>query len=122
MSKPAAKPPATQPTVEDATAIATAGGQAVNPETQTAEQATAASQAAMRTEADARNVQLSDEQINAIAAATISQLEARGAFEPPPAPPAAGVAPPDTSNPPEPASAAPAPPRRKTFAERFVGR
>lgn len=122
MSKPPAKPAATAPTVEDATAIAQAGGTAVNPDTQTAAEAQAASQAAMRTEADARNVTLTDEQIQAIAAATISQLEARGAFEPPPAAPAAGIAPPDTAQPPEPTTTAPEPPRRKTFAERFVGR
>lgn len=129
MTPPVPKPPenpppeGAPPTPQQAAGVAAAGAGAVDPGTQTPEQAQAASAQAMRAEADRQGIQISDADIGRIAQGVIGQLETRGAFEPPPPPPVtppegrvdAGAGQAGTEPPPE-------APRKKTWAERFVGR
>lgn len=117
--KPPAKPkPAAQPTPDDVSAIASATQTSVENSTSPEEARTNAT-ATIREETAARNIELSEEQIKFMVDMMITELEKRGAFEKPPAPealtPAETAAPVTPENPPE-------PPRRKTWAERFVGR
>jgi hypothetical protein len=92
----------------------------------TAEQARTDAAAAARQAADKAKLEISDEQIAAIANGVVNAMEQRGAFDaplepvaPPPVP--AAPAGEDTGGPPP---AAPAPveaPRKRTFAQRFLG-
>lgn len=128
-------PPPAQPTPEEmanAGAVAQAGGEAAAAAT-SPEQARADARQAMRDEADRRNFELSDEQIEQIATISvdkmIEQFEQRGAFDAKPepvqppaqAPPAPGD---ETSSS---AVAAPAgeqipqAPTKRTFAHKFFG-
>lgn len=92
---------------------------------------------AMRTKADEVGLQMSDADIDQIAEAftskVVSAFEQRGAFDNPvervQAPPAAPQAPPPPGEQPEGATGppvtqgepSPAPPRKRTFADRFLG-
>lgn len=95
----------------------------------TAEQARTQAEAAARQTAERVNLELTDENIRAIVDTLVDALETRGAFDapvepvtppPPPAPAGGAVAPVEN-----PAAAAqpdaPAPPRKRTFAQRFLG-
>lgn len=119
------QPPATPPppTPQQGARIAQAGGAAIDPATQTPAQAQAASQAAIQQQAQTEGVTISDADAAMIAEHTIKALEARGAFEQPPAaPPAdptAGNAGPGATGLEPPASEEP---RKRSFAEKFANR
>lgn len=114
------------PTAEEQqkiTEVGMAGGEAAAAAA-TPEQASADARKAMREKADQVKLELSDEQIEQIAEASvdkmISQMEQRGAFDPPPDP----VQPPPTAPPapgeqPQPIGQDAPAPRKKTWAERF---
>lgn len=128
---------------EKATSVAAAGGEAAGSAAEqgrTPEQAQAATEAAMREEADAQGVTITDEDINKIAEGTIKLLEARGAFEQ--APPPGQSAPPSSETPsgstgstetpsdgsasggstPPSSPSTEQPPKKRTWAERFQGK
>jgi hypothetical protein len=139
---------------ETAAAIAAAGGKAAGDSAeqgQTSAEAQTATADAMRQEAQAKGVTISDEDINKIAEGTIAMLEARGAFDgatatggapastgqPPTEPPStssdsatSGSAAPTDGGSQTPPAATPSTasgegesrPRRRTFAERFQGK
>lgn len=119
-----------EPSQEDMVAIAQAGGAAATADpAATPETAQAATQTAMSAEAERRNVAISDDDCNRIAAATIVQLKAMGAFDPPtPAPADSGNdgdatdagAPTEPSGEVSPATSE-NPPRKLTWAEKFAG-
>jgi hypothetical protein len=130
---PAAKKPPQQPSadeMENVSAVARAGGEAAAA-APSAEQARSDARAAMREEADRRDVKLSAEDIDQIATVSvdkmIEQFEARGAFdrapEPVQAPAQAAPAPGDESS----QSAvgageqAPQTPQKRTWAHKFMG-
>lgn len=106
--------------VQKATQVAQAGAEA---------QATGGDpRQAMRTKADEVKLEISDQDIDRIAAALSSNLvaafEQRGAFDQPPEPvqpPDQPTAPPPPGEQPPPAEEAPAPPVKRTFAHRFMG-
>lgn len=110
------------PTMTELTEIGTAGAQAVNPETQTPEQATVAVKAAVTEKAQELRVTLEPEAVDAIATATISKLEAMGAFRKPqpPAQPAQGEGTGEQSVE-SPAGNAATPPEKKTLAQKLLG-
>jgi hypothetical protein len=128
--------PAKQPTLADIQAIAEEASKTAA-EAKSKAEALEGVQTTVETEAEKQGVALSEEDCKKIADATIAGLEARGAFEEEveetvPPTPAPGV---DTSTP---ASTTPAPsstasptaptagqdsgPKKRTIAERFVGR
>lgn len=122
--KPGDTPPA-QPTPAQATDIATAGATAAtDPAHQTTAEREAAAQAAIQQRGDELGTRISEEDARLIANMTIQQLEARGAFDPPPPP-----APVEPGPPAEPAGGEPvapgavpqATPAKRTFAQRFMG-
>lgn len=117
----AAEPAAHELTQQDAVAVATAA-------TEAAGQGQEAARTAATEAATARGI--SDEDAQKVANMVIVALEARGAFEPPPAPapiehaapaPAAGAQERADGFDPATAGGEP-PPRRRTWAEKFVGR
>lgn len=113
-----------EPTTQDATEIATAAAEAASKE-QTTEGAQAAAQGAAQARADELNIKLPPEAIEAVAhataAATIGQLEERGAFKVPEPTPATseGQTPAERMEhgAPEPEAA----PTKKSWAARFLG-
>jgi hypothetical protein len=129
-------PPAEkEPTIQDVMAIAEKAG-ADAAAARTAAEARPEVRQTIKDEAAARGLDLSDEDCKRIADVTITQLEARGAFDetPPPGPaesPPPAEAPAEPAAPAHPEGAAPSgaghsegdpPPKKRTFAERFMGR
>ena len=135
-----------QPSAEDMSKLnavgqagAVAAANAESPET-----AQADAKKAMRAERDKQHLSMSDDDIDRVAdtfvGKVIDQFEQRGAFDPPPEPVAAPPPPPAAGPPPAAADAAagpPAPaadggsagpdpvpqaPRKRTFADKFMGR
>lgn len=87
-----------------------------------------AATAAVEQTAAEKGLSLSDDDVSKIVDGLIGALEARGAFEPPPAAPAAPAPPASPAEPAAPAAETPAPvpvveepPRKRTLAERFAG-
>lgn len=132
---PANEPEKKEPTLQEVQEIALEASKVAAEAKSKAEAGTAVQQS-VETESEKRGIELSEDDAKKIADATIAGLEARGAFEPAPEPtpdptPAGESVSGDGSSPtppvPEssPAPAAPegeAKPRKRTFAERFVGR
>lgn len=124
--KPAPTPdtPPAPPTAAQQQQMGTEAMAGVDPATQTPAQAQAQMAANLNKSDTLRNMGLSDEERAKIAqesaAATISMLEARGAFEPPAAPAPADPARDGLVTPPP--EGEPAAPRKRSFAERFMGR
>lgn len=124
--------PATPPDPAAAQAAADAAAQQAAARGATREEVREEIAAALAAQQDKRgSVQLSDEQVDTISERMITKLDERGAFEddPPqgtpdphqlPTPPPAGAAPPNTT--PDPNAVVAGAPRKRTFAERFVGR
>ena len=113
--------------MQQGVAVATAATEAAAAEETPAKARAAAARAAKK--AAPASFELTDEHCEMIANGVVAQMEARGAFEAPPAtlepapsnqPP--GVVPPaDQGQQPAVQPATPAPPRHRTFAERFRG-
>lgn len=120
----------TQPTAEQVAAAgevsqAVAAAASAAP---TADQARSDAATAARTAAERVNLEITDEQIAAISNGVVNAMEQRGAFDAPleaVGPPAPGSPPADPSAPASAeAAAAAAPveaPRKRTFAQRFLG-
>lgn len=91
----------------------------------TADQARTDAAAAARAAADREHLEISDEQIAAIANGVVNAMEQRGAFDAPlepVAPPPAPAAPAGEDAGASPAApAAEEPPRKRTFAQRYLG-
>lgn len=126
-------PTPNEPTMQDATAISTAAAEAAS-SSSSAEEARTRTSEAIRETAQQRNVNLSDADVDRIVNGLIAGLEARGAFDEPPAAPT-----PTSTNSPEDGSVADrnftsvvdedeetesteVPPRKRTFADKFAGR
>lgn len=105
-----------------ANAVTAAGAEAVEAEPNPARKRAAASRA-IKKEAETRNLQLSDEDIDRIAERLvhrqIEELEARGAFDGQPEPVAAPASVPDEHATPAAAQPQPEAPRKKSWAEKF---
>jgi len=69
-----------EPSQGEAVQVGTAGAQAINPETQTPEQARQASQDAMQSKARELNIKLAPDALKEMSNAFITALEERGAF------------------------------------------
>lgn len=119
----AAKQEQQQPTAEDmrqGANVATAGIEAAQNEPDPERRPQAAANA-IQEAAQAQGWELTDEDCERIGKAVVGQMEARGAFEPPPEPVAPPPAPTgEGSLPEQPAQVDPPPaPERRSFAERF---
>ncbi len=121
-----------EPTAAQAIQIAQAAMKAAE-EAKTATEAQQPVEAAIAEEGEAQGIKLDDEQVEAIASATIAQLDARGAFGPgtesPETPPQPPTAPEGGVEVPAPAEQQPGPPAapveeapaKRSLAERFQG-
>lgn len=135
MPAPKQPPQQPQPTADDlqnASAVAQAGGEAAAAAS-SPEQARQDARTAMRDEADRRNFELSDEQLEQIATLSvdkmIAQFEQRGAFDAHPEPvqpPAQAQAPPAPGDESSPSATpvgeqSPQAPTKRTWAHKFMG-
>lgn len=112
------------PTVADATALATAAGEAAA-STDNPEAARQATRTAVEQVVEQRNLTLSDDDVTRIVDGLISSLDARGVFDTPPpqSPPAMAAENPSGGEAENPTSPPPPedPPHKRTFAEKFLG-
>lgn len=118
MSTPQATPPATEPTIQQVQEIGVAGASAVNPQTQTPQQAEQAVTTAVEEKARELKVTLDPAAVKMIAGETISQLEAMGAFRKPEAPAETPAAEGEGAE--GEGQGAGEPPAKKTLAQRFL--
>jgi hypothetical protein len=132
-AQPPAEPEKKEPTLAEVQEIAIEASK-VAAEAKSAAEAKENVQTSIETETEKRGIEFSDEDYKKMADAIIVGMEARGVFEEGPEPtPTQEPSPPDGSQPPtaQPSSTSTPPvseppadsgPKKRTFAERFVGR